>query len=173
MIKNTRFTKKTLDYKSKLTQQWKCPENVLQCQPQILCNSFDCKQETKKTGDSRNTCLFVQVSKTSNRWSKWLRRVPCKMRSSVKSGAWLWRFDDVTGVEKGCVAKGTNGKKRKNILWLQINMRFPQASNAWKFAMFKNFIHSQLLKPIFCPQSLWDSDTQKLSNFGIDFYYRR
>jgi len=38
------------------------------------------------------------------------------MRSSVKSGAWLWRFDDVTGVEKGCVAKGTNGKKRKNIL---------------------------------------------------------
>jgi len=32
---------------------------------------------------------------------------------------------------------------------LQINMRFPQTSNAWMFAMFKNFIHSQLLKPIF------------------------
>jgi len=32
---------------------------------------------------------------------------------------------------------------------MQLNMRFPQTWNAWKFAMFKNFIHSQLLKPIF------------------------
>jgi len=41
-------------------------------------------------------------------------------------------------------------KQRENILLLQINMRFPQTSNAWMFAMFlKNFIHSQLLKPIF------------------------
>jgi len=31
-------------------------------------------------------------------------------------------------------------------------MRFPQTWNAWKFAMFKNFIHPQLLKPIFCPR---------------------
>jgi len=53
-------------------------------------------------------------------------------------------------VEKSCVAKGINRKKqRKNILLLQINMRFPQTSNAWMFAMFKNFKHSQLLKPIF------------------------
>jgi len=28
-------------------------------------------------------------------------------------------------------------------------MRFSQTSNAWMFAMFKNFMHSQLLKPIF------------------------
>jgi len=28
-------------------------------------------------------------------------------------------------------------------------MHFPQASNAWMFAMFKNFIHSQMLKSIF------------------------
>jgi len=27
-------------------------------------------------------------------------------------------------------------------------MRFPQTSNAWMFAMFKNCIHCQLLKPI-------------------------
>jgi len=36
-------------------------------------------------------------------------------------------LDDVTGVEKGCVAKGINGKKqRKNITLLQINMRLPK-----------------------------------------------
>jgi len=37
--------------------------------------------------------------------------VPCKRRSSVNSGAWLRRFDDVTGVEQSCVAKGINGRK--------------------------------------------------------------
>jgi len=48
----------------------------------------------------------------------------------VNSGAWLLRFDDVTGVEKSCVTKGINMKmQRKNILLLQINMRFPQTSN--------------------------------------------
>jgi len=78
------------------------------------------------------------------------QKVPCKRRSSVNSGAWLHRFDDVTRVENSCVAKGINGKKqRKNILLLQISMRFPQTSNAWMFTMFKNFIHSQLLKAIF------------------------
>jgi len=75
--------------------------------------------------------------------------VPCKRWSAVNSGAWLRRFDDVTGVEKSRVGKGINGKKqRKNILLLKINMRFPLTSNAWMFAMFKNFIHSELLKPI-------------------------
>jgi len=58
-------------------------------------------------------------------------------RSFVNSGAWLWRFDDETGVEKSCIAKGINGKKqRKNILLLQTNMHFPQTSNAWMFAMY-------------------------------------
>jgi len=53
--------------------------------------------------------------------------VPCKRRNSVNSRAWLWRFDDITRVEKSCVAKGINGKmQRKNILLLQINMRFPK-----------------------------------------------
>jgi len=58
-------------------------------------------------------------------------------------------------------------------------MRFPQTSNAWMFAMFKNFIHLQLLKPIYVPEQLWHSmvnglfvsDNQKLSNFRIDFFY--
>jgi len=39
--------------------------------------------------------------------------VPCKRRSSVNSGAWLRGFDDVTEVEKGCVAKAKKGKKVK------------------------------------------------------------
>jgi len=81
--------------------------------------------------------------------------VPCKRRSSVNSGAWLRRFDDVTGVEKSCVVKEIKGKKQKrNILLLQINMRFSQTFNAWMFAIFKNAIHAQLLKPIFCPEPL-------------------
>jgi len=33
------------------------------------------------------------------------------------------------------------------MLLLQINMCFPQIFNAWMFAMLKNCIHSQLLKP--------------------------
>jgi len=82
-------------------------------------------------------------------------RAACKRWSSVNSGAWLWRFDDVTRVEKSCITKGINRKKQgKNILLLKINMRFPQTSNTWMFAMFKNFIHSQLLKPIFCPRTV-------------------
>jgi len=36
-----------------------------------------------------------------------------KRQSSVNSGAWLRRFDDVTGVEKSCVAKSKKGKKVK------------------------------------------------------------
>jgi len=51
-------------------------------------------------------------------------------------------------------------------------MRVLQISNAWMFAMFKNFIHSELLKPIFVPEPLWNSDNQKLSKFRIDFFYR-
>ena len=69
--------------------------------------------------------------------------VPCKRQSSVNGRAWLRRFDDVTGVEKSCIAKA---KKEimcsKNVVLLQLNMRFFQIWNAWKFAMFKNFIHS-------------------------------
>jgi len=72
----------------------------------------------------------------------------------------------LTGVEKCCVAKA------KKAVSLQLNMRFLQTWNAWKFAMFKNFIHSQLLKPIFCPKLLWNSVNQKLVNFKIDFFYR-
>jgi len=42
-------------------------------------------------------------------------------------------------------------------------MCFLQTWNAWKFAMFKNFIHSQLLKPIFL--SLKHCETQITKNF--------
>jgi len=33
-------------------------------------------------------------------------------------------------------------------------MRFSQTSNTLMFAMFKICIHSQLLKPIFCPRAV-------------------
>jgi len=36
----------------------------------------------------------------------------------VKGGAWLRRFDDVTGVEKSCVAKAKQGKKAKEKCWI-------------------------------------------------------
>jgi len=49
---------------------------------------------------------------------KW---VPRKRRSSVNSGAWLQRFDDITGVEKSCVAKGINGKKAKTKYFICAN----------------------------------------------------
>jgi len=56
--------------------------------------------------------------------------VAYKRRSFVNCGAWLRRSDDVTGVEKSCVAKGINRKKqRKSILLWQINVRFLQTSN--------------------------------------------
>jgi len=39
--------------------------------------------------------------------------------------------------------------QRKNVFSLQLNMRFTQTCNVWKFVMFKKFILSQLLKPNF------------------------
>jgi len=51
-------------------------------------------------------------------------------------------------------------------------MHFPQTSNSWMFALFKNFVHAQLLKLIFLPKPLWNSDKQKLSNLRIGFFYR-
>jgi len=41
-------------------------------------------------------------------------------------------------------------------------MRFPQTSNAWMFAMFKNFIHSHLLKPFLYPNRC---ETQTSKNY--------
>ena len=39
--------------------------------------------------------------------------VACKRQSSVNSEAWLRRFDDVTRVEKSCIAKSKKEKKVK------------------------------------------------------------
>jgi len=65
-------------------------------------------------------------------------------------------------VEKSGVAKGMNRKKAKeNILLLQINMRFPPTSNIWMFAIFKNLIHSQLLKPIFLSSNCCETQIHK------------
>jgi len=44
--------------------------------------------------------------------------------------------------------------QRKNVFSLQLNMRFTQTYDVWNFAMFKKFILSQLLKPIFIPEPL-------------------
>ena len=50
-----------------------------------------------------------------------VKKIACKRRSSVNSGAWLRRFDDVTGVEKSCVAKGINRKKAKEKYFIIAN----------------------------------------------------
>jgi len=39
--------------------------------------------------------------------------VACKRQSSINSGTWLWRFDDIIGLAKSCVVKGINRKKAK------------------------------------------------------------
>jgi len=39
-------------------------------------------------------------------------------------------------------------------------MRFLQTWNAWKFAMFKKVIHSQLLKPFLSPNRCENQITQ-------------
>jgi len=52
----------------------------------------------------------------------------------------------------------------KNVVSLQLNMRFLQTRNAWKFAMFKNFIHSQLLKPIFLSPNRCETQITKNCN---------
>ena len=45
----------------------------------------------------------------------------------MNSEARLRRFDDVTRVEKSCVAKAKKGKKvKENVVSLQLNMRFPK-----------------------------------------------
>jgi len=82
-------------------------------------------------------------------------KVPWKRWSSVNTGPWWRTFYDITGMEKSCVVKAKKRKKwRKNVVSFQLKMYFPQARNVWKFAMFKNFIHSQLLKLIFCPRTV-------------------
>jgi len=73
---------------------------------------------TKLVGYQQPTCLFVKMEFVvgtislpcdlySLSWSCFrscgvdaIVWVPCKRRSSVNSGAWLRRFDDVTGVAK-------------------------------------------------------------------------
>jgi len=69
-------------------------------------------------------------------------------------------------VEKSCVAKGINRKKAKEKYLIIANKyALPQTSIAWIFAMFKNFIHSQLLKPIFLSPS--HCETQISKNYQI------
>ena len=63
-----------------------------------------------------HACVYVKKhinAAISNILIKAHNRIACKRRSSVNSGAWLRRFDDVTGVEESCVAKGINRKKAK------------------------------------------------------------
>ena len=72
------------------------------------------------------------------------------------------RFDDVTGVEKSSVAKGINGKKAKEKYFIIANKyALPQTCNAWMFAMFINFIHSQLLKLIFLSSNRCETQITK------------
>jgi len=49
------------------------------------------------------------------------KAMPCKRWSSINSRAWLQRFDDVTRVEKSCIAKQINGKKAKEKYFIIAN----------------------------------------------------
>ena len=51
--------------------------------------------------------------------------------------------------------------QRKNVFSLQLNMRFTQTCNVWKFALFKKFIFSQLLKPIFLSLNRFETQIRK------------
>ena len=51
-------------------------------------------------------------------------------------------------------------------------MRLPQTSNAWMFAMFKNFIHSQLLKSIFFSPNRCETQITKNYQTSEEFFYR-
>jgi len=56
--------------------------------------------------------------------------VPYKKRSFVNSRAWLRRFDDVTGVEKSCAAKGIIRKKANKKYFIITNKyALPQTCN--------------------------------------------
>jgi len=132
----------------------------------ILCSKYTKKMKLKN-------CIKLMIIITCWKPSSWkftklYNTVACKRLSSVNSEAWLRRFDDVTGIEKSCVAKSK--KVKEKCCMIATYMHFPQTWNTWKFAMFKNFIHSQLLKPTFLSPNLWNSDNQKLSNFKKDFF---
>jgi len=44
--------------------------------------------------------------------------------------------------------------QRKNVFSLQLNTNFTETCNVWKFAMFKKFILSQVLKPFLVHEPL-------------------
>jgi len=56
------------------------------------------KQLMLRPTNAKNTMNFLTIITFNQLQSKPLVWVPCKRRSSVNSGAWLRRFDDVTGV---------------------------------------------------------------------------
>jgi len=62
--------------------------------------------------------------------------------------------------------------QRKNVFSLQLNMRFTQTCDVWKFAMFKNLYFHKCSNLFFVPEPLWNSDKEKLLNFRYDFFYR-
>jgi len=57
MMKNTRFTRKTLDYKSKLTHSGDAQK--MSCNANHRHWATHCKPETTKTGDSSNACVCL------------------------------------------------------------------------------------------------------------------
>jgi len=65
-------------------------------------------------------------------------------------------------VEKSCVAKEIKRKKTKKKYFIIANKyALPQTSNTGMFAMFKNFIHSQLLKLIFLSPNRCETQISK------------
>jgi len=86
-------------------------------------------------------------------------RVACKRHSSVNSGAWLRRFDDVTGVEKSCVAKGINRKKAKEKYFVIICPSPKHLIHICLRCLKVLHIHN-CWNLLFVPKPLWNSDKQ-------------
>jgi len=58
-------------------------------------------------------------------------------------------------VEKSCVAKEKKEEmQRKNVVSLQLNMRFTQTCDVWKFAMLKNLYFHNCETYFFVPEPL-------------------
>jgi len=56
-------------------------------------------------------------------------KVACKRQSSVNSGAWLRRFDDITRVENSCIALQKTEKSEGKML-CHCNLRLPVKGGA-------------------------------------------
>ena len=90
--------------------------------------------------------------------------MPCERWISVNSGAWLWRFEDLTGVEKSCVAKAKNTKKSigKMLYHCKLICVSPKHGMHRSLRRLKILYIHNCWNLFFVSESLWNSDKQKI-----------